>query len=192
MKTYWNQFILLTVFFQKKTLASFWFARVFYLDDLNIHRTVLFTARVPCLKNAVPALQCNKELDQEYDRQHIGQYRYLLGLTGQALNDGITDQCKTNAMTDRPRNGHCEQHNANGSHLRNILKVDLPQVTQHQNADIDQRRGSCSGRNNGGNRCNKDAQEEPANEIKVQQTADNSSHSRSPGAAPVLKPQARP
>ena len=39
---------------------------------------------------------------------------------------------------------------------------------------------------------NKDAQEEPANEIKVQQTADNSSHSRSPGAAPVLKPQARP
>ena len=39
---------------------------------------------------------------------------------------------------------------------------------------------------------NKDKQQEPAKEIKVQQTADNSPHSRSPGAAPVLKPQARP
>ena len=32
----------------------------------------------------------------------------------------------------------------------------------------------------------------PAKGIKVRQTADNSSHSRRPGAAPVIKPQARP
>ena len=35
-------------------------------------------------------------------------------------------------------------------------------------------------------------QQEPAKEIKSQPTADNSSHSRRPVAAPVLKPQARP
>ncbi len=39
---------------------------------------------------------------------------------------------------------------------------------------------------------NEEKPQEPAKETTDQRTADNNSHSRRPGAAPVLKPQARP
>ena len=39
---------------------------------------------------------------------------------------------------------------------------------------------------------NEEKQQEPAKEIKPQHSADNNSHGRSPAAATVIKPQARP
>lgn len=94
-------------------------------------------------------LHHREELDDEKDRDDICQDGNFLGLAGENLDDHVGDHCQTNAVADGAGDGHCQGHDEHGNDLIYVVKVDVLQTLQHQDADINQRGRGRRGGNDG-------------------------------------------
>ena len=63
-------------------------------------------------------------------------------------------------MSDRTGDRHRQEHDCDRSQLGDIIKLDLLEVTEHQDTYIDQGRRSSGGRNDRSKRCDKHAAQE--------------------------------
>ena len=72
----------------------------------------------------------------------------------------MADQRQSDAVTDGAGDGHGQQHHRHRQQLGQVGEVDVPQVGEHQDAHVDQRRGRGRRRDDGRRRCDEHAQQE--------------------------------
>ena len=105
-------------------------------------------------------LSDGKELDQEQDRDHVGQDGNFLALAGEQLDDGIGDQAQTDRMTDGTGDRHTNEHHSNRNDLVDVIEINVLKTHQHQDTDIDQSGRSSSRRDQSRDRSDEDAGQE--------------------------------
>ena len=79
-----------------------------------------------------------------------GEHRDLLALARAELEHGIADQTQTDAVADRAGDRHGDEHGGHRQALINVVKVDLLETAEHEQADVDERGARRSGGDDGG------------------------------------------
>ena len=92
-----------------------------------------------------------EELHEEEQRDGIRQQRNILALARAELEHGIADQTQTDAVTDRAGDRHGDEHDCHRQALINVVKVDLLETAEHQQADVNERGAGRGGGDDGGN-----------------------------------------
>ena len=90
-------------------------------------------------------------LQYEQDGQNIHQRRNLLALTGNQVQDHIGNDTQANTLRNAVEQGHCQngQVSRDGLSQLVVIELQLGDAAEHQEADHDQRRRGCEGRNGG-------------------------------------------
>jgi len=101
-------------------------------------------------------------LEDKQHRQDVHQRRDLLGLAGQHIQHHIGDDAQADALGDRIEQRHGDDRNVSRDRLAQvvIVKANLCDGTDHQEADHDQRRRGGKGWNGGEQRRKQGAQQE--------------------------------
>ena len=90
-------------------------------------------------------------LQDEQNSQNIHQRRNLLALAGDQVQDHVGNDAQGDAFGDAVEQGHCQngQVSRNGLGELVIVKLQLGNAAEHQEADHDQSGSGSEGRNSG-------------------------------------------
>ena len=101
-----------------------------------------------------------EELHKEDHRDDIRQHGDVLALARAELEHGVADQAQADAVADGAGDRHGDEHDGHRQALINVVKVDLLEAAEHEQADIDERGARRGGGDDGGNGREEHAREE--------------------------------
>ena len=108
-------------------------------------------------------LNNQEEFQQEEGGNHVGEEGDLLGLAGKDLDDGVGDEAQADGVADGAGNRHPDEHQGDGDHLVQVVKLHVLEAHEHQHTHIDEGGGGGGGGDDGRNGGDEDAgQEEDA------------------------------
>ena len=101
-----------------------------------------------------------EELHKEDHRDNIRQHGDVLALARAELEHGVADQAQADAVADGAGDRHGDEHDGHRQALINVVKVDLLEAAEHEQADVDERGARRGGGDDGGNGREEHAREE--------------------------------